>query len=349
MCRDQQDEITKLKLHISQLENLLHTNDDGDSSTSNDENVSSSNVLPTPTYSERRRAGSITKQQHDHIPGDTNKWRERATAERQSIEMAMDLVVQQKRELRAQTHTLKAEKERWRHEHMTGQSSVILKEMKRILDRNTATLSQNTRQVRSVEERLHARLEKLNQIEHMLCSGRSPLDPHPFSEADSSIESDYSLASLDDSSIGEALHRFHNDLHYDDGCRLRPCVETFPCRDDDDTMEFAFPAFARDVRHVNSRHGEQRFWSHGATPLTASSALPRGGLREQLQCASIYDKQIAKWVHDRRRVQQAAMQHAKYLTSLCHEMHEYSKMYDHPSRTRHVPSDDDNTIMDGFP
>ncbi|RQM26307.1 hypothetical protein B5M09_003555 [Aphanomyces astaci] len=283
MCRDQQDEITKLKLHISQLENLLHTNDDGDSSTSNDENVSSSNVLPTPTYSERRRAGSITKQQHDHIPGDTNKWRERATAERQSIEMAMDLVVQQKRELRAQTHTLKAEKERWRHEHMTGQSSVILKEMKRILDRNTATLSQNTRQVRSVEERLHARLEKLNQIEHMRTS---PLDPHPFSEADSSIESDYSLASLDDSSIGEALHRFHNDLHYDDGCRLRPCVETFPCRDDDDTME--------------------------ATPLTASSALPRGGLREQLQCASIYDKQIAKWVHDRRRVQQAAMQHAKY-------------------------------------
>ncbi|RLN99618.1 hypothetical protein DYB28_000789 [Aphanomyces astaci] len=308
MCRDQQDEITKLKLHISQLENLLHTNDDGDSSTSNDENVSSSNVLPTPTYSERRRAGSITKQQHDHIPGDVNTWRERATAERQSIEMAMDLVVQQKRELRAQTHTLKAEKERWRHEHMTGQSSVILKEMKRILDRNTATLSQNTRQVRSVEERLHARLEKLDQIEHMrtscacatsvswtrphmahrlVCSGRSPLDPHPFSEeADSSIESEDSLASLDDSSIGEALHRFHNDLHYDDGCRLRPCVDTFPCRDDDDTME--------------------------APPLTASSALPRGGLREQLQCASIYDKQIAKWVHDRRRVQQAAMQHAKY-------------------------------------
>ncbi|RHY94513.1 hypothetical protein DYB37_005887 [Aphanomyces astaci] len=297
MCRDQQDEITKLKLHISQLEHLLHTNDDGDSSTSNDENVTSSNVLPTPTYSERRRAGSITKQQHDHILGDTNKWRERATAERQSIEMAMDLVVQQKRELRAQTHTLKAEKERWRHEHMTGQSCVILKEMKRILDRNTATLNQNTRQVRSVEERLHARLEKLNQIEHMRTS------------SDSSIESDASLASLDDSSIGEALHRFHNDLHYDDGCRLRPCVETFPCRDDDDTMEFAFPAFARDVRRVDSRHGEQRFW---APPLTASSALPRGGLREQLQCASIYDKQIAKWVHDRRRVQQAAMQHAKY-------------------------------------
>ncbi|KAF0687302.1 Aste57867_20944 [Aphanomyces stellatus] len=328
MCRGQQEEISKLKQQISQLESLLQDSDDEDESQSNDENRAAN--LPT--------HNTPSHQQHRHEMRSVDvasvyKWKERIKVERHMIEKAKDLVERQKRELRSQTQQLKAEKEAWRQEQMTGQSSVILKEMKRILDNNTHTLNQSIRNLRTTDSRLQNRMDKINEMEDVVVLMQSGQSPPPsssdFSNASnlsSSFESEEgsSLMSLDDS-IFDALNKLHDDLQADE-CHLPPDFDSLHAGDESFAYYGVTPRTHPSLAFGSPRRNP-REWAHLRSHAQQFPALGNISVAQQrdLHCASIYEKQISKWVYGRRRVQQAAKQHAKWLTSLCDELHEYSK------------------------
>ncbi|KAH9086435.1 hypothetical protein LEN26_020082 [Aphanomyces euteiches] len=326
MCRGQQEEISKLKLHITQLESLLHdsrchedsaslSDSDAESTPSCDENRTS-NPCRDPNF---RDASCI---QRTHTQASPMNWKNRIKSELEVLERAEKLVARQKRDLRHQIHQLKAEKESWRHEQMTGQSSIILKEMKRILDHNTHTLNQNIRSLRSAESRLQNRMSKSHQMELMVdalenSSSNSSIDNSPSSPQDifSLFDSDdgQSLASSNDtSSLLDGLNRLHDELQTD---AYRLPQQLYVYGDEPSAFFHITMHTPPPMSHETSAHHHRDFRPRESQIL------------RDVQCASIYEKQIAKWVYGRRRVQQAAKQHAKWLTSLCDELDAYSKTY----------------------
>ncbi|ETW07459.1 hypothetical protein H310_01971 [Aphanomyces invadans] len=316
LCHGQHVEISKLKMHISQLEKLLQPDDDDECGRLYHDHARTLKD-PMPTRPSDRRLSTSSSIPFDDE--DAKKWHERVVMERDMIDRALDLVARQKSDLRSRTQKMKSEKDAWRHEHTTGQSSVALKEMKRILDSNIASLNENVRQLHTTEQRLRARMDKVSHIDVMLRSRMLDPDCLSLSDEESSameFEDIESVLSTDDSTISDALHQLTDDWLNDVGTRL-PRVDTFPV---------GIPPLGRSLPSVDVRQGE-RFWSYRAPLFAAAPTLTPGGLRQH-QCALIYEKQIAKWVHGRQRIQRAAIQHAKWLTSLCDEVHMYSKIYD---------------------
>ncbi|KAG9413463.1 hypothetical protein AC1031_012682 [Aphanomyces cochlioides] len=299
MCRGQQEEISKLKLHITQLESLLHDSD-AESTPSCDENRTS-NPCRDPNF---RDASYI---QRTHTLASPMNWKNRIKSELEVLERAEKLVARQKRDLRHQIQQLKKEKESWRQEQMTGQSSIILKEMKRMLDHSTHTLNQNIHSLRSAESRLQNRMAKIHQMELMVdalenSSSNGSMDNSSSSLQDISslFDSDdgQSLASSNDaSSLLDGLNRLHDELQTD---AYRLPQQLYVYGDEPSAFFHTTMHTPPPMSYDTSAHHHRDF-------RPRESQILRDG-----QCASIYEKQISKWVYGRRRVQQAAKQHAKY-------------------------------------